>query len=83
MLKRKFDKILTHGRGSQLLLLLLAVVLFFSLFLIIAAILGWNYGWQEIIAMFLDPGGFGGAGEHDGFRLIVTLVGILLFLQPV
>lgn len=79
MLKRKFDKILTHGRGSQLLLLLLAVVLFFSLFLIIAAILGWNYGWQEIIAMFLDPGGFGGAGEHDGFRLIVTLVGILLF----
>lgn len=79
MLKRKFDKILTHGTGSQLLLLLIVVTLFFGLFMLIAAILGWNYGWQEIIAMFLDPGGFGGSGEHDGFRLIVTLVGILLF----
>ena len=79
MLKRKFNKMLTHGTGSQLLLLLFAVIIFFVFFLLVSAILGWNYGWQEIIAMFLDPGGFGGAGEHDGFRLIVTLVGILLF----
>lgn len=79
MLKRRLDKMLTQGMGSQLLLLLIAVVVFFGLFMIIAAILGWNYGWQDIIAMFLDPGGFGGHGEHDGFRLVVTLVGILLF----
>ena len=78
-MKRKLDKMLTHGTGSQLLLLLIAVVVFFVFFLVVAAILGWNYGWQDIIAMFLDPGGFGGHGEHDGFRLIVTLVGILLF----
>ncbi len=70
---------LTYGMGSQLLLLLIAVILFFLFFLLISAICGWGYGWQEIIAMFLDPGGFGGHGEHDGFRLIVTLVGILLF----
>ena len=79
MLKRRFDKMLTHGMGSQLLLLIVAVILFFGFFLAIAAILGWNYGWQDILALFLDPGGFGGAGEHDGFRLIVTVVGILLF----
>ena len=79
MLKQKFDKMLTHGMGSQLLLLLFAVVLFFVFFLLISLMFGWNYGWQDIIALFLDPGGFGGAGEHDGFRLIVTVVGILLF----
>lgn len=79
MLKRRFDKMLTHGMGSQLLMLLFAVVLFFMFFLLISFIFGWDYGWQDIIAMFLDPGGFGGHGEHDGFRLIVTLVGILLF----
>ena len=79
MLKRKFDKMLTHGMGSQLLLLLIAIILFFVFFLLISAIFGWNYGWQDIVALFLDPGGFGGAGEHDGFRLIVTFVGIFLF----
>lgn len=79
MIKRKFDKMLTRGMGSQLLLLVFTVALFFILFLIVSYIFGWNYGWQDIIAMFLDPGGFGGRGEHDGFRLIVTLVGILLF----
>ena len=79
MLKRKFDKMLTHGMGSQLLLLLIAIVLFFGVFLLISAVFGWSYGWQDIIALFLDPGGFGGAGEHDGFRLIITFVGIFLF----
>ena len=79
MLKRRFDKMLTHGTGSQLLLLLFAVVVFFVFFMLISLVLGWNYGWQDILALFLDPGGFGGAGEHDGFRLIVTVVGILLF----
>ena len=79
MLKRRFDKMLTHGMGSQLLLLLFTVVMFFVFFLLISLIFGWNYGWQDILALFLDPGGFGGAGEHDGFRLIVTVVGILLF----
>ena len=79
MLKRRFDKMLTHGMGSQLLLLVVAVILFYGFFMLIAAILGWNYSWQDILALFLDPGGFGGAGEHDWFRLIVTMVGILLF----
>lgn len=79
MLKRRFDKMLTHGMGSQLLFLLVAIVLFFAFFLLVSAIFGWNYGWQDIIALFLDPGGFGGAGEHDGFRLVVTFVGIFLF----
>lgn len=79
MLKRRFDKMLTHGTGSQLILLLFIVVIFFGLFLILSALLGWSYGWQDILALFLDPGGFGGAGEHDGFRLAVTLVGVLLF----
>lgn len=79
MLRRKLDKMLSYGRGSQLLLLFMVVIAFFLLFLLISAICGWNYGWQDIIALFLDPGGFGGAGEHDGFRLFATLIGIFLF----
>ena len=79
MLRRKLDKMLTYGKGSQLLLLFIVVIAFFVLFLLISAICGWNYGWQDIIALILDPGGFGGAGEHDGFRLIATLIGIFLF----
>ena len=79
MLKRRFDKMLTHGTGSQLLLLVLLVFMFFILFWIISLVSGWGYGWQDIIALFLDPGNFGGAGEHDIFRLTVTMVGLLLF----
>lgn len=79
MLRRKLDKMLTYGRGSQLMLLFIVVIGFFVLFLLISAISGWNYRWQDIIALFLDPGGFGGAGEHDGFRLFATLIGIFLF----
>lgn len=79
MLRRRLNKMLTYGKGSQLLFLLIVVIILFVLFLLISAILGWNYGWQDIIAMFLDPGGFGGAGEHDGFRLVATLTGIFLF----
>lgn len=79
MLRRKLDKMLTYGRGSQLLFLLTVVIAFFVLFLLISIVSGWNYGWQDILALFLDPGGFGGAGEHDGFRLVATLTGIFLF----
>lgn len=79
MLKRRFNKMLTHGMGSQLILLLFAVIVFYVFFLLLATLFGWNYGWQDILALFLDPGGFGGAGEHDGFRLVVTMVGIFLF----
>lgn len=35
--------------------------------------------WQDLLALFLDPGCFGGAGEHDVFRLIATLFGMFLF----
>lgn len=79
MLKRKLDKLLAHGMGSQLFWLLVAVMAVFAVFMLIAAIFGWNYTWQDILALFLDAGNFSGAGEHDGFRLLVTLVGVLLF----
>lgn len=35
--------------------------------------------WQEIVALFLDPGVFGGQGKHDIFRLIVALFGVFTF----
>ena len=35
--------------------------------------------WQDLIALVLDPGGFGGPGVHDIFRLIVSLCGLFLF----
>ena len=35
--------------------------------------------WQDLMALFLDPGSFGGAGSHDIFRLVAALCGMFLF----
>lgn len=79
-IKRYIDRTLANGRGSQLIFVsVIIAVAFFSLWLLSTLLFGGDsFGWQDIIALFLDPGVFGGAGEHDWFRLIVTLVGVVL-----
>lgn len=81
LLKRSFDRLLSKGMGRQLFWLAVAVLTTMLLFLLAAKLLfkDWSFGWQDIVALYLDGGNFSGAGEHDGFRLIVALVGVLLF----
>lgn len=81
MFKRKIDKALSGGLGSQLLWLLLAVMLVLLVFRAILSLCfpDWDFYWQDMLAIFLDPGCFEGKGEHDIFRLIVALTGVLLF----
>lgn len=80
-IKRILDETLSEGHGKQLLWLLLIIPLIVLLFWSVVA-LGFHddsLAWQDLLALFLDPGCFGGAGEHDIFRLIATLVGMFLF----
>lgn len=80
-LRRKFDGKISEGQWSQLLWVFFFIGLTFVLFLILSRVLFGpdSFGWQDIIALYLDPGVFNGAGQHDLFRLIVTLFGAFLF----
>ena len=72
---------LSEGLGSQLIWLLMLVLVSLLFFWALASLLfkGWDFSWQDIVALYLDGGNFAGKGEHDLFRLIVTLFGLLLF----
>lgn len=37
------------------------------------------FQWQDIVALYLDPGVFGGVGKHDIFRLFITIFGAFFF----
>lgn len=80
-LRRRFDGKISEGQWSQLLWVFFFIGLTFILFLILSRVLFGpdSFGWQDIIALYLDPGVFGGEGKYDIFRLLVTLVGALLF----
>lgn len=79
-LRRLIDGTLADGRGSQLFIVLGLIAISFGLFWGLSALIfgAEVFKWQDIIALYLDPGVFGGAGEHDWFRLIVTLAGVVL-----
>lgn len=80
-LKRKIDGLLSEGRGMQLLWLALILVASFLVFWAISVFVFRDgvFKWQDIIALYLDPGVFAGAGRHDFFRLFITLFGAFFF----
>lgn len=80
-IRRKFEGLLAEGRGIQLFWVFCFIGLFAFLFLGLSKVLFGPdaFCWQDIIALFLDPGVFAGHGSHDIFRLIITLVGLFLF----
>lgn len=80
-LKRKFDKLLAEGQGKQLLWLLVIALVCLTLALLVVRYIfhDGTLGWQDIVAVFLDAGCFGGAGAHDGFRLVLALISTFLF----
>ena len=79
--RRYIDETLSEGHGKQLLWLLILIVLVVFLFWCILTFVfrDSEMGWQEMLALFLDPGCFGGAGEHDIYRLFATFLGMFLF----
>lgn len=80
-IRRKIDGTLSEGRGIQLLWISIIIVFCFLVFWGLSHLLfdGNQFRWQDIIALFLDPGVFGGeTDKHDGFRLIITFCGMFL-----
>lgn len=78
-MKLRFDKMISKGTGSQLLWLTVLCVLLFCLFFTIGSIAYGDLSWQDVTALLLDPGCFGGEGRHDVFRLVIALVGCFTF----
>lgn len=78
-MKQRFDKIISRGTGSQLLWLAVLCGLLFCLFFAIGYVVYGDLSWQEVTALLLDPGCFGGEGHHDVFRLVIALAGCFTF----
>ncbi len=76
--RRRLDRILSFGKGWQLLYLAGVALCVFILLYLIAVVMGWGFKWQDILGLYLDAGNFSGAGQHDWFRLIVTFSGVIL-----
>ncbi len=53
--------------------------LLFGVFFTIGSVVYGDLPWQEVTALLLDPGCFGGEGHHDIFRLVIALVGCFTF----
>ena len=82
--KRRFDGFLSeeHIKKQLLVLAIILVSSFFIFWLISAVFLRGDFEWQEIIALYLDPGVFADSyKEHSDiwFPLIITFVGIFVF----
>ncbi len=74
-MKQKFERMLSEGRGKQLLWLILLIIVV----LLILLIVNWLFvgmRWQDIIPGFLGVGGY---GNHQLFKLITGLLGRFLF----
>ena len=76
ILKRKIDLLLAKSNGAQLMWLLGLSGASLAIAIVVAQ---WVFNdgtivWQDVVAVFLDPGCFGGAGAHDWFRLILALL---------
>ena len=81
ILKRKIDLLLAKSNGAQLMWLLGLSVASLAIAIIVAQCVfnDRTIVWQDVVAVFLDPGCFGGAGAHDWFRLILALLSVFLF----
>ena len=77
-IRRKFDKMLFEGQGKQL--LWLSVIILSVLFILqFVGWLFWGFKWQDVLALFMDPGNFSHPGGNDFFRIIIALLGVFLF----
>lgn len=82
MIKRKIDQLLAQSNGMQLVWLMAVSALCLGVALAMAYFVydDAEVRWQTVVAIFLDPGCFGGVtGHHDLFRLVIALLSIFLF----
>lgn len=80
--KRKFDGFLSEEHIWQQLFTLAAILAasFFFFWGVSALFFPGDFKWQEIIALYLDPGVFDSySDKHTWFPLIITFVGIFVF----
>lgn len=80
--KRKFDGFLSEEHIWQQLFTLAAILTasFFIFWGVSAMFFPGDFKWQEIIALYLDPGVFDSySDKHTWFPLIITFVGIFVF----
>lgn len=80
-LRRNFEKSLSEGRSRQL-LWILAFIIVIVLLCVLFAVAFLGFKWQDVLGLFLDPGGFSQKeeiGHYDIFRLIATIIGLFLF----
>ena len=81
-LRRWLHRLLSEGQGRQLFWLAIVLLLSFFVFFGISTFIFRDgaFRWQDIVALYLDPGVFEGAlDNHDVFRLIITLFGAFFF----
>lgn len=80
--KRRFDGFLSEEHIWQQMFTLVAILAasFFIFWGVSALFFPGDYKWQEIIALYLDPGVFDSySDKHTWFPLIITFVGIFVF----
>lgn len=75
---RRIHRSLSEGQGGQLFLLLAIVFIVLAILFGVGRVLG-DVSWQKILAIFLDPGVWGGEGSHDWFRILIAILGVFLF----
>ena len=78
MLRMRFDRILSEGQGRQLLWLIAVTLCMFLLLFMVAHYVG-GMPWQEVLGLYMDPGNFNKPGEHDVLRIVIVLLGVILF----
>ena len=77
-LRRRLDKMLFEGQGRQFLWLFMIIIVVLVILQIIGTTIG-KMGWQEVLALFMDPGVYGNRKGDDPFRITVALLGAVLF----
>lgn len=77
-LRRDIDKMLFEGQGRQFLWLFMIIIFV----LLILQLIGGTFEgmrWQDTLALFMDPGNFALPGSNDLLRIIIALLGAVLF----
>lgn len=76
--RRKFEKALSEGQGTQLFFLAIIVLAVLAV-LLLAGKLFSDLNWHEVLAVYLDPGVQWSPVKHDWFRIVIALLGVFLF----
>lgn len=76
---RRFHRTLSEGQGAQLVLLLVVVLVVLAI-LIVMGVLITGDDWTTILAIYLDPGVWGGKETKDAwFGILIAVLGVFLF----